>query len=224
MLNFGPHNGRVSLNSISFFQTHFIPYFYSSVVVYSFYLGEVSRITANSIAGLNVFKWPAIVFCAGIFVIEIVIGSLFASFPGGLDYNQILLILYCSYAIVMGSSSLLLAWGTISLTRSLVGAGKSAFCVRVVVVNALMFLSLWCSSSFIWMGVSGLNLNSRSYWVGYFSPLWIGVAVIGLAIAFSFRVSVQKEIEISKSGTSSTSSTSKSSSSSSSSSDPVIEL
>jgi hypothetical protein len=223
-----------------FFHLHFTPYWYSAIVVFSFYLVEVSTITSQRIGGLDTMKIPALIVCIGLFVIEIVGASIFSQYPPGVDYIQIITMISCMYLVSAVLITALVAVSAVMLVLQLLSSGKQGMAIRFGLTGFSFIVLLWGSCLvFIFLIRSTLSpaqgeQPGSPVW-GEFYPcvvgfggIWFATAIASIIIAASFSVSVEKEIEMSKSGTSSTSgfgsSSSSSSSSSSKSADPVIGL
>lgn len=215
----------------AFFFSHYLPYWYSAVVLYCFYLIEVSMLTGNTISTIQRFKWPCVVLLAGLMVIELVVASIFAAFPSTLNFTTIFQLWSCIYIICAGSISLLLAFSTVLFARAIFSTDKTSMGIRIMVINATLFLLIWFSV----VGFFCIVLNNwfyYPYWNLVFASLGFSTFLSCLVLCLSLRISVQKEIEISKSATSSTSaasnnsygSSSSRSTSSSAAADPVIEL
>jgi len=219
-------------------------FYYTALIILGFYLGEISRLTSSQgVPGLSLMKIPAIVFIVVTWCILISEMVTTAADGTGLDSvnNTMLFSFFFAWigVILPFAVSAVLAWGVISLLRSLGSAqGSKLRFFRIIaivlfaiacmwtflLVNALMF---YIPGDFLdRMGSLQWNLLLWDYyWLRDLMYL-LGVALPLICVILNFQISVQKEIELSKSGTSSTSSASSSSSSSSSSSqnDPVIEL
>lgn len=219
----------------AFFQSHFLPYWYAAIAVFSFYLVEVSVLTQSKISGLDKFKIPAAIVCATLLIIEIIVGSIFAAFPATVNFTQVITLLACIYIICANLMIILLGIATFLLIRAMMGSSNlGGQSIRFGITSFLLACMLEGSCLFCIFIAQGLRGISPQW--GEFSPLMGGLALIWwttflatILLASGFRVSLQKEIEISKSGTSSTSSSGigsskESGTSSSSRADPVIEL
>jgi uncharacterized membrane protein YgcG len=229
---------------VTFFFTHHIPYWFSAVVVYGFYLAEISFITQAGLGGLDKFTIPCILVCASLWIIDVAVGSTFAVFfPAGTGsgtdtaekFSQILTLLASIYLVLASLVTIFTLIVTTLLVKALLSTSNFRLTLQIILTSFGLILMVWLTVvGNIFIARSQIKISPQ--W-GEFSPqmasncgwMW-GPALGTLLLASIFRISVHKEIEISKSGTSSTSGMSSGSSSSSSSSsssrgaDPVIEL
>lgn len=221
-----------------FFITHYLPYWYSAIVVYGFYMAEVSLITRAGLTGLDKFAIPCAIVCLALFVCEIVIGASFAAFDpedAVTKFDALLELLAAIYLVVSSLLTIFVILVTLLLVKALASTSNTGLMIQFCLVNFGLIVLIWFAmlgNIFIAQGL----LEKSPRW-GEFGPQmagsagwWWGTALATLLLATSFRISVQKEIEVSKSATSSTGSSGgsssgfSSSSSSSASKDPVIEL
>jgi hypothetical protein len=229
---FGPSSGGIywPWQAAVFFQTHYQPYWYSAIVIYSFYLGEVSQITSNKIAGLQFFKFPAIFVCVVVFCLELIQASCFAASAASLNFLALVSMTNYMYLVAACCISTLVIVTTSLLCRNLLQMGQHLKVLRFVVVGLICIACLMFSNMQAYFLATGpaFQGTQETLYLAQLAGNYFSQGIICLLFAFIFDVTVQKEIEMSKSGTSSTSSSqsksSSSSSSSSSQSDPVIEL
>jgi hypothetical protein len=229
-------NNYLTFGPTSFFQWHYLPYWYAAVALFAFYLAEVSLITTGSGSSntLNIFKWPAVFVCAALWVMEVVQGSLFAAYVPGVDIPVVLEVLCAMYMVSSSLLIILVIFSCILLIKATAGSQNQKLIFRLIATSgALVILLIFSNLNFYF--IANDNLGRPVQW-GEYSPtmagiagLWWSTPLASILIALNFSVTVQKEIDISKTGTSSTSMSSGSSgssgsSSSSSNSDPVIEL
>lgn len=197
------------------------------------YYSEVATLTsAASTAGLERFKWPAIVLIAIVWVACFAL-SFIVEFlktpdippPTGGSYGIAVAVIW---GLIAATSLGMVAVGSILLLRSMQQ--------KVSLILPFLLLSAFCTLNYCWglavfiqcrYFIDTVTLWNEYQWVMLMSgcTIWQN-SITFIGFSFMFRVRLQKEIEISKSATSSTSGTmsSKSSSSSSSQQDPVIEL
>lgn len=221
----------------------YIPYgfCFTSVVILAFYFGEIARLTsAQTVAGLDKMKIPAIIFVAILWAVVISQDAynatdpiFYIGFAGGplQDFFWAWLAIVVPFAI-----TILLVWGSTVLLIALRSSQNKGPVIKIVVVAAVTIAFMWglifpAITSHLTPSWSGIAVTWGDFTVYNYVQLRVilwGIGYCGIAImcCLLFSVSTQKEIEISKSGTSSTKSASASSASSSSSSsnDPVIEL
>ena len=234
-LIFGPwFQCNANCNAMVYFSNVFVTFYIAGIFVFSFYLVEVTMITSASSAGaLKIFKWPAIICIAYIFVIEIITITFFSASVPGVDFNRILPLTGASYIINISLSLILLAVANVLIAKAMFGtSGKfKNTAIRIHLTSALIFVAgifqmVYYGTSI----VTGYLFNGYNFMCYMFAFYWMPPSIIAIVLASNFRLSLSQEIELSKSGTSSTSSGSGSgssvgsSSSSMQSSDPVIEL
>jgi len=223
------------------FRTHYYPYMLCAVVIYCFYLIEVSTLTQSKMGG-NVFSKfliPCVAMCGVLWLVEVITSSLiigtFWSDVGGTDFDNSFDAYNISYLLIISLTITLLLVSSVLFSWHIMGHKQlRGMFIRVLICNflALTFIIL-TMLHWIWLTIdrnNNFNQPQYSYWVTLSQAmLYIPSALLLILIASFFRVSLEKEIEISKSGTSSTSGSSSSSGSSKSSSslsnaEPVIEL
>jgi len=227
---FGSH--VLTVSPAVFFLTHYVPYWFSAVTVFAFYFVEVSTLTSNKLDGLSKFAIPAGIVCAALWIIEVVVASIFCTLPDSIPKFTTIIQLYASIYIICGNlvmillivsaTMLIISLASSNMKGAIVRFGLTAFGLCCCIQFQIVFAYLTCSS-----------LRSVSPQWGEFGAtmaglagMWWSPSFAAIMLALNYRVSLQKEIEISKSGTTSGSSSGRSGSSSSSSSNtnPVIEL
>jgi len=231
-LLFGPQFGcnKLDYGPVSFFQLHYIPYWYGAITLYAFYLAEVSVLTKSSMDGLDKMKYPSMFVIFALYVVELVTASIFAAFPSTVQFPDMVLMLGVVYIISCCLVMLLLGFATVLLFIKMSQSGSSvAMRLRFLISGAALLIFL-AMSILLPIFLANGTFQDADHVASSQSLLWIATGGASLFLAMSFRVQTQKEIEMSKSATSSTSGrsgssgSSNASSSSSQASDPVIEL
>ncbi len=222
---------KLEYGPVSFFQFHFIPYWYGAITLFAFYLAEVSVLTKSNMDGLDKMKYPSMFVIFALYVIELVTGSIFAAFPSTVQFPDMVLMLGIVYIISCSLVIILLGFATALLFIKMSQSGSPmAMRLRFLISGAVLMVFLAMSLIFPIFLANG-TFQDADHVVSSLSLLWIATGGASLFLAMNFRISTQKEIEMSKSATSSTSGRSGSSGSSNASSssssqglDPVIEL
>lgn len=171
--------------------------------------------------------------CGGLYIIELIVASIFAAFPPTVSFPQIIQMVSITYLCCGALISTLLIFCTVMLTVSVLKSSmRPDLIIRFALTSFFFLVMFWLGNLWSIFVVSGQYSFNATVSAGNLGQWW-STAFVCAGMALTYRISLTKEIELSKTQNSSTSSTnshtsvgsSKSSSSSMSSrQDPVIEL
>lgn len=227
---------RINMSTVNVFTMNFFSPFVveiasTVVILMGLYFGEIASITqAQSVAGLSVYKWPAIVIIAVCWIMIFVSGALGIANREEISGTPLATAVLAMIIVTLGIGLIISIWGGLVLLKASQGKIEVVRVVLITLAAAVLVTGFGTGWAVIHYNIRFL-LDDTVTQLSYLSlrlmfSIFIPCITL-ILVMFNFRVSVSKEIEMSKSGTSSTSSASSgssSSSSSSASSDPVIEL
>jgi len=240
----GHYSWRSPLNVVGFKLWTFFEYFplgfaATMGVLMGLYFRELTLLTSvQSVPGLNILRWPAVISIACVWVMITITGGLYAYPDLIIGINDIPGPIYpvefAFIVVILVMQLFLVGLGSLSILKSLgQGSQNKASLVKVIVISvssAVLLTSFGIAFSALRMTFfNPWGLPNFYAFIGIYEMFGNFIPILCMILfSMCFELKTSKEIEISKSGTSSTSSTgvskSKSSSSSSSGLNPVIEL